>query len=166
MSKNTTKQLPVGKNFQEALKQSVWLQLDIAKELNIAATNLSTWKKTGVPKRHVVTVANLLHVPVARIRHTRKQYKPKVNLQSAKRNEIQKAANLMQWMSENDPKPSGDKNLSGFVMANKPQPLITQPTDTCARIQLLTIIADNRLTANMTNTILSLTTTLLHMHEQ
>lgn len=151
MSKNTTKQLAVGKNFQEALKQSVWLQLDIAKELNIAATNLSTWKKTGVPQRHVVTVANLLHVPVARIRHTRKQHKPKVN---------------MQWMSENDPKPSGDKNLSGFVMANKPQPLITQPTDTCARIQLLTIIADNRLTANMTNTILSLTTTLLHMHEQ
>ena len=149
MSSTHYRQQKVGRNFETAIRKSIMTRTAIAKKLGVHQSSFTYWYKRGVTADYANQVADLLDLDVKDIMstHKRKAWK------SSKSNMIQ---GIGKELGAEVFEVRADK---GFPIANI-QP-VTDPEPRAVNIELLTLIAKMRLSAQQEATLLSLALTFL-----
>lgn len=152
-SLNHYRQQKVGKNFETAIRNSAMLRTTLAKKLGVHQSSFGYWYKRGVTPRYAYQVADLLNLDVNDIMSTQKR-KSRKHTKTVDRmiKSTGKEFDLAMDVFEIRP----DK---GFPITNIQS--VTDPEPRTVNIELLTMVANMRLSAQQETALLSVALTFL-----
>ena len=136
----TARQLTVGHNFRDALKNSPWSRKELAQHVGLCQSTFTYWSRRGVSPIHVAQIARALDVEPEYISNNHGR-----NIQPRKKMHAQRT--------------TGSKTVNpiltqAFSGQTKPQPRTVN-------LELLELVAEKRLSTTQEEIILSLATNLL-----
>lgn len=144
MSSTHYRQQKVGRNFETAVRKSLMTRTALAKKLGVHQSSFSYWYKRGVTADYANQVADLLDLDVKDIMSTHKRKAKKPSIYITK------------------PLTEGEKAI--FADIDMPNPELLKsllPEQRTVNIELLSMVANMRLSAQQEATLLSVAHTFL-----